>query len=65
MLLRTSATALMAQFKPWLRFSVKKFPWVQVPAGEIGDVGPKHCPLALSPVGLQRVILAVGPRGKS
>jgi len=26
------------RFKPWLRFGVKKFPWVQVPAGEIGVV---------------------------
>lgn len=26
------------RFRPWPRFSVRKFPWVQVPAGEIGVV---------------------------
>ncbi len=26
------------RFKPWLLYSVEKFPWVQVPAGEIGVV---------------------------
>jgi SPFH domain / Band 7 family len=26
------------RWKPWLKYEVKKFPWVQVPAGEIGVI---------------------------